>query len=163
MELNFCTRVVVLSVTYVLSLGVLLIYSLVGIFNTNQGYQSLVNSVAVFTTDIIAFILIFITKKTGFNPIINSLVAVLMRVFIIIFSGQYWFGGYCIIYLILMIYIMLLVINKYYPNHEKFPSPTVMKTNIFKMPEFAALLLLVMFGGLVFFMGNDNGRTLPIA
>lgn len=122
MDLNFCTRIVIISVTYVLSLGMLVIYSLVGYFNTDQAYQALVNSVAVFTTDIISFILIFITKKTGFNPIVNSLVAILMRVFIVIFSGQYWFGGYCIIYLVLITYIMLLIINKYYPNHEKFPT-----------------------------------------
>ena len=134
MDMGIITRIVIISITYVLSLGVLIIYSVVSYYNTSTAYQALVNSVAIFTTDIISFILIFISKKTGFNPIINSLVAVLMRVFIIIFSGQFWFGGYCVIYLILMIYIMVLVINKYYPDHERFPTSTVMKTNIFKMP-----------------------------
>lgn len=118
---------------------------------------------AIVTTDVISLILIFITKKTGFNPIVNALIAILMRVCIIAFSGQYWFAGYCILYLILMTYIQVLVINKYYPTYEKFPTANVMKNNIFKMPEFAAMLLLLMFGGLVFFMGNDNGQTLPIA
>lgn len=134
MDLSFTFRVIIISVTYVLSLAVLMAYSLFGIYNTTTEFQALVNSIAIVTTDIITLLLIFITKKTGFNPIINSAVAILMRVCIVAFSGPYWFGGYCVIYLILIIYIMLLIINKYYPNFEKFPSKKVMKTNIFVMP-----------------------------
>ena len=134
MDLSFTLRIVIISVTYVLSLAVLMTYSLFGIYNTTTGFQALVNSVAIVTTDIITLLLIFVTKKTGFNPIVNSSVAILLRVCIVAFSGPYWFGGYCVVYLILIIYIMFLIINKYYPNYEKYPSKKVMKTNIFIMP-----------------------------
>ncbi len=109
-------------------------YSLVGYFHTYTAYQALINSLAILTTDIVVFLLIMITRKTGVNPIVNSAVAILMRVCIVAFSGSLWFVGYCILYLILIIYVFTLIINKYYPKHEKYPTNNVMKTNIFKMP-----------------------------
>lgn len=127
-------RVVIIVCSYVFSLVVLLIYSIVGHLTTIFAFQATVNSLAIVTTDVVSLILIFITKKTGFNPIVNAMIAILMRVCIVAFSGFFWFAGYCILYLILMTYIQTLVINKYYPQYEKFPTATVMKTNIFKMP-----------------------------
>ena len=132
--MRFCYRVIFIVVCYVLGLITLMTYSLVGYFRTDTSYQALVNSIAIITTDVISLLVIFITKQTGFNPIINSSVAILMRVFIVAFSGPYWFGGYCIIYLILMLSVQVLIINKYYPTYEKIPTAKVMKTNIFKMP-----------------------------
>ena len=69
-------------------------YSLVGYNHTVYEYQALVNSVAIVTTDLITFMLIFITKSKGFNPIMNSVMAVAMRACIIGFTGVYWFLGY---------------------------------------------------------------------
>lgn len=92
-------------------------YSLVGYFHTVYAYQALVNSIAIITTDIISLMMIFITKKTGFNPIGNAAIAILMRACIVGFAEQLWFAGYCIIYLILMFSIMVLIINKYYPAY----------------------------------------------
>lgn len=89
--------------------------------------------------------------------------AVAVRVCIVAFSGEYWFAGYCLLYLILFIYITGLIINKYYPSFEVIPTAKVTKTNIFRMPEFPLLVLLLMFAGLVYFMGNDNEELLPIA
>lgn len=132
--MSLCFRVIFIVVCYVLGLLTLMTYSLVGFFRTDTGYQALVNSIAIITTDVISLLVIFITKQNGFNPIINSTIAILMRVFIVAFSGPYWFAGYCIIYLILMVSVQLLVINKYYPAYEKIPTAKVMKTNIFKMP-----------------------------
>ncbi len=109
-------RVIIIVVSYVLSLLVLMTYSLVGYYHTNYQFQALVNSVAVVTTDIITFMLIFITKSKGFNPIFNALVCVAVRACIIGFTGDFWFLGYCLLYLILNAYIVALIINKYYPQ-----------------------------------------------
>ena len=152
-----------IAVSYVLSLVVLLVYSIVSFRRTTTKYQGTVNSVAVITTDLITFMLIMITRKEGANPIFNAAVAVAVRVCIVVFSGNYWFAGYCLLFLILFIYITGLIINKYYPSFEVIPTAKVTKTNIFKMPEFPLLILLIMFCALVYFMGNDNGELLPIA
>ena len=107
--------------------------------------------------------LIFITKSKGLNPITNCVIAVGMRACIVGFTGVYWFLGYCLLYILLMTYIATLIINKHYPTFEKFPVVAVSYNNIFKMPEFAALFLFLMFSGLIYFMGNDNGQNLPLS
>jgi hypothetical protein len=57
-----------------------------------------------------------------------------VRACIVGFTGNYWFLGYCLLYLILMGYISFLIIDKYYPKFEKYPSTKVSKINILKMP-----------------------------
>ncbi len=78
--------------------------------------------------------LLIISKKIGLDPNLNSLIIIVMRVCIVAFSGPFWFFGYCLLYLILMIYISILIINKYYPLFEKPPIAEVLKINILKMP-----------------------------
>lgn len=151
------------AVSYLISLGILLIYSIIGKVYSGFEYQATVNSCAVITTDLITLMLILVTKKEGVNPIFNAFVAVAVRVCIVAFSGQYWFAGYCLLYLILFVYISGLIINKYYPSYEQFPPNKPIKTNIFKMPELPLIVLVVMFSGLVYYMGVDEGKTLPIS
>jgi hypothetical protein len=127
-------RMAIISLTYVGGLTVLGVYSAIGVYQTAFYFQALVDSVAVVTTDVIILMLIFIAKQHGFNPNWNALVVIAVRVCIIAFSGTFWFGGYCLLYLILMLYISALIINKYYPSYEKPPSTEVSKTNILKMP-----------------------------
>ena len=161
-RLKMIWRAMIIVITYLLSLFVLLIYSIVVKVHSIFEYQATVNSVAVVTTDIILFMLILITKKQGTSPIVNAAVAVAVRLCIIALSGDYWFAGYCLLYLILFIYISGLIINKYYPPYEQIPTSKVIKTNIFRMPETPLLFLLLMFSGLVYFMGNNDGKTVPI-
>lgn len=103
-------------VIYVFSMIILAIYSVVGKYKTSSNFQALVNSVAVVTTDIISFMLLVISRKIGFDPNLNSLFVIAVRVCIVAFSGPYWFFGYCLLYLILMIYTSALLINKFYPT-----------------------------------------------
>lgn len=127
-------RIVVICVTYLFALIVLSVYSVIGKYRTIYNFQALVNSIAIVTTDIITFMLMVISKKSGFDPNINAVVSLAVRVCIIAFSGDFWFFGYCLLYLILMFYISVLVINKYYPSYEKPPSSEVIKLNLLKMP-----------------------------
>lgn len=120
--MSILLRSVVIGVIYLASLIILGVYSAIGVTRTMYNFQALVNSVAVVTTDVITFMLIFISKEKGFNPNINAIVVVLIRVCIIAFSGEYWFFGYCLLYLILMLYTSVLIVNKYYPTYEKPPS-----------------------------------------
>lgn len=140
----------------------LIVYSVIGKFRTIYNYQAVVNSVAIVTTDIITVMLMVISRKSGFNPNINAVVSLSVRICIIAFSGDFWFFGYCLLYLILMFYISVLMINKYYPAFEKPPSAEVVKINLLKMPEAAGSILLIMFSALVYFMGVDSGKNLPI-
>lgn len=133
-NLSLLSRVTIISIIYLISLAVLTIYSCIGKFKTLSNYQALVNSVAIVSTDIISFMLIFISKKTGFNPNMNTIVVIAVRACVIAFSGNFWFLGYCLLYLILMFYISIMIVSKYYPIYEKPPSIEVTRTNIFKMP-----------------------------
>lgn len=87
----------------------------------------------------------------------------MVRICLIAFAGNYWFVGYCLLYILLMFYITLLVVNKHYPTFEKIPNVSVQKINIFKMPEIPALILTGMFAGLIYYLGTDIGQTaIPI-
>lgn len=62
LRLTFCQRSIIIVVSYLFSWIVLMTYSLVGYNQTAYEYQALVNSLAVVTTDLVIFMLIFITK-----------------------------------------------------------------------------------------------------
>jgi hypothetical protein len=100
-------------------------YSLVGYYHTEYGIIGFINSICVITTDIIMIMIIFITKDSKQNPIINSLAAMAIRACLTGFSGDLWFLGYCFLYIILGIYLSFILINKYYPNFEKIASNTI--------------------------------------
>lgn len=109
-------KIVLTIVFYLLSLITLLVYSLVGYYKTVFGTIALINSICVITTDIILTMVIFITKESKTNPIVNSIAAMALRACLVGFAGDTWFLGYCFLYLILGIYMTVLIINKYYPN-----------------------------------------------
>lgn len=156
-------RYIAIVVTYICSMIILIIYSVIGKIKTDSNYQALVNSVAVVTTDIITFMLLVISRKIGLDPNLNSLFVIAVRVCIVAFSGPFWFFGYCLLYLILMVYSSVLLINKFYPAFEKPPTGEVKNTNILKMPETVAILWLLIFSALVYFMGVDGGKNLPVS
>jgi hypothetical protein len=86
--------------------------------------------------------------------------AMAVRACLIGFTGNYWFLGYCFLYLILGLYLSILVINRFYPPFEKLPSLTIEKKNIFTMPEFPMLFLQGAFGACIYYIIQDNGRHL---
>ena len=45
--------------------------------------------------------IIFITKENKQNPTTNSIAAIAIRTCLVGFTGDYWFLGYCFLYLIL--------------------------------------------------------------
>jgi hypothetical protein len=105
-----------LGVFYVLSILTLVTYTLVVNYFTVQSLEGLINSLCIIATDVIILILILITSKSTINPIFNSFAAIFVRICIIGFTGKYWFLGYSLLYLILMIFVASLIVNKHFPS-----------------------------------------------
>lgn len=91
-------------------------YSLVGYYHTEYGNIALTNSICVITTDVILIMVIFISREAKISPITNAIAGMALRACLVGFTGDYWFLGYCFLYLILGFYLSFLIINKYYPN-----------------------------------------------
>jgi len=147
-------KVIAVVVLYFISLCVLLAYALTTFFHTNFGVIGVINAACVVSIDIVVYMLIYITKDIQVNPVFNALSSLIARICIIAFSGSLWFLGYCLLYLLLIIYIATLIVNKHYPKFEKLPTVDIRKVNILKLPEVAGLFLLMLFGGLIFYIGN---------
>lgn len=58
----------------------------------------------------------------------------IIRIVMFASSGDYWFIGECVLYLVLITYTLGLVINKHFPAYEKIPSLGQTQTNIVKTP-----------------------------
>lgn len=109
-------KIILTIVFYLLSLVTLMTYSLVGYYHSGYGTIALTNSVCIITTDVILTMVIFISKEAKIGSITNAVAAMGLRGCLVGFTGDYWFLGYCFLYLILGIYLSMLLINKYYPN-----------------------------------------------
>jgi hypothetical protein len=68
------------------------------------------------------------------NPTFISIVTILIRSIMLGASADYWFIGYSVLYLLIMVFIFKLVVHKYYPPFDKIPSNQRNKTNIIKTP-----------------------------
>ena len=71
-------------VFYILSLVVLIAYTFTILNHTSIGSLGAITSVAVITTDLVLFILVYISLKL--NPIMNVIILFVMRLCLIIFG-----------------------------------------------------------------------------
>lgn len=101
---------------YLLSLTCLLALALIIYYNTSYGILGCVTAIAVLTTDAIMVMIINLQNEFYVTPNIASLLVFVIRVCLFGFTAEYWFMGYCLLYLLVMAYIFYLVIDKTYPN-----------------------------------------------
>lgn len=103
------------SLLYVISLGVLAIYALVVWYNLD----SKLGFVTAFSTVILDFIL-YLYFKSGISksPTVLSLTAVLNRLFLFIFGGNYWIYGYMILYIYYGVVLTFIIGNKRFPFED---------------------------------------------
>lgn len=80
-------RIILTVVFYLLGVFTLVGYSLVGYYKTVYGTIALINSICVITTDVIMIMIIFITREINFNPITNSIAAMILRACLVAFTA----------------------------------------------------------------------------
>lgn len=91
--------------TYLIALGVLIAYAIVVYYNTTEKSLGPLTAIAVVTTDLMIF---FMMKcKLSKGPTQASILLVGFRACLFGFGGDYWFLGYCLLYLILVVYLSL--------------------------------------------------------
>ena len=106
-----------------LSLGILIAYSVSVYYFTDEGILACIVSIALFTSDGIIFLIISITgPDLAISPTSTSIFAMAIRVIMFASSADYWYIGYSVLYLVLMLEISELIIDKYYPNFDRIPN-----------------------------------------
>lgn len=96
-------KIIIMVVLYLLSLGVLIAYSIIVYYKTPEKKLGPLTSIAVVTTDLIIFYLMNCRLVKG--PMHTSILLVGFRACLFGFGGDYWFLGYCLLYFILVVYL----------------------------------------------------------
>lgn len=92
-----------LSIIYLISLGVLIAYSILVYKYTPEKSLGPLTSVAVFTTDLIGFFMM--NAKLAKGPVPMSMLLLGFRICLFAFGGDYWFLGYCVLYFVLAVHL----------------------------------------------------------
>ena len=119
----------------------MLAIALIVYYSTPYGVLGSVTAIAVVTTDVIILLITNLEEELFVSPnVVSILVMVirynlmLVRICLFGFTADYWFMGYCLLYLLLMTYIFYLIVDKNYPSFEKIPTMDVKRVNVLKMP-----------------------------
>lgn len=120
---------------YLFSLAILAAYCLTVYYFTSDGILGCVISIAIVSSDVIIFLIIRLEgTDIPVSPTSTSIFAMLIRVTMFASSEDYWYIGYSVIYLTLMLYVSGLVVDKHYPNFDKIPSLEVTSVNLMMTP-----------------------------
>jgi len=154
---------IVLAVLYAISVGVLVAYAVLVKQKLPERYLGWITAVAVITTDIIVF---FITQlKISSGQTTLSLLIVGMRCFLFGFGGNYWFLGYCSLYLLLSIVIGWKMVEKRLPLETPLPKPKTKKPiyqQILNSPLFTFAVINVVFIIVVIVISTVDSSEIPL-
>lgn len=111
-------KFLMIIITYILALAVLIIYAILGYTYTikSEEYLCPITAVAVVTTDLVLFLLMKYKMTSG--PLQLTIMLIGFRAFLFGFGGDYWFLGYCSLYIFFGVYVSVLQIDSLYPFYE---------------------------------------------
>lgn len=91
--------------TYLIAVGILVLYGILGYNYTisSEKYLCWITAVATVTTDIVLFFLMKCKMTSG--PYHLTVMLIGIRALLFGFGGDYWFIGYCALYIFFGIYI----------------------------------------------------------
>lgn len=147
---------------YSASCLVLLALALIVYYATPYGLLGPVTAIAVLTTDAIILLIINLEEELFVSPNVVSVLIFVIRICLFGFSADFWFMGYCLLYLLLMTYIFYLIVDKNYPSFEKIPTMEVKRINVLKMPETVGLFGTLLFSAIIFYLGNQKQINIPV-
>eukprot|EP00359_Climacostomum_virens_P005569 CAMPEP_0204912218 /NCGR_PEP_ID=MMETSP1397-20131031/10410_1 /ASSEMBLY_ACC=CAM_ASM_000891 /TAXON_ID=49980 /ORGANISM="Climacostomum Climacostomum virens, Strain Stock W-24" /LENGTH=1540 /DNA_ID=CAMNT_0052083079 /DNA_START=351 /DNA_END=4973 /DNA_ORIENTATION=- len=131
---------------YILALAILVAYSLLSWFTTDHGDQGIINSVCIVSLDIVIYFYIYARLSQG--PLEASIIAFIIRLFIVIFAWDIWFVGYCCIYYIFAIILIIDILSLHFPILTVTTTKVVtdkVKKDVSKTPQFVLGLLTLEF------------------
>lgn len=99
---------------YSASVAVLAVYSYL-IWWERKNFLGAIAAGAILTYDVIVFFMSSLNEKTREPRTINFMIF-LMRFFLFVFGEDFWFGGYCVLYVLVGGFIGTLIIEKRFPK-----------------------------------------------
>lgn len=135
---------------YVFSVGILVGYSYI-IYETTSEYKlGFITMIAVITTDTIIYLFYYI--KVSQSTFQLCFMAIVFRICLVGFGGDYWFYGYCLLYALLGIIVSLNIAAKHFPiKTTVYPVENTLTvsgktfSDLMKTPEFLILYATAMF------------------
>jgi len=141
---------IVLLVMYGIAVAVLIIYAVLVHNHTKEESLGWVTTIAVITTDVIVYFISQLDLQHG--PLTLTFIIIGMRCFLFGFGGDYWFLGYCSLYLLLTTIVGWKIIStnlplEVMPNQQKIDQakrqPWYIK--LIKSPLFVYLITNIVF------------------
>jgi len=153
---------ITLCCLYALSVGVLIAYAVIVDNLLPEKSLGYITAIAVITTDIIIF---FITQlKISHGQTTLSLLIIGMRCFLFGFGGEYWFLGYCSLYLLLGLVIGWRMIEKQFPLEINFSKKTIIDPlykRVLQTPLFVYGVINVVFIIVVAIVASIESSKIP--
>jgi len=153
---------IILCSLYALSIGVLIAYAVIVENRLPEKYLGYITAVAVITTDIIIF---FITQlKISHGQTTLSFLIVGMRSFLFGFGGDYWFLGYCSLYLLLGLVIGWKMVERYFPLELNLAKKKVSEPfyqRILQTPLFTYGIINIVFIIIVAIIASVDSSSIP--
>lgn len=94
---------VAIGILYGIAVGILIGYGYIVDSKTNDGNLGFLTAIATFVSDVFIFLISHLKMPNG--PMTTTFLIVGMRVFLFAFGGDYWFVGYCLLFLLVTITI----------------------------------------------------------
>ena len=109
--------------------------------------MGLLISLLVIYTDVILFF--YLNAGLSEGPFEGTLIALMSRFFLILFSGSTWFVGFCCLYIVLALILFDDILRKHIPLKEKKTEsdnvPETVKRDITKTPEWVLMFSTIIF------------------
>lgn len=153
--MNPAAKKTVTGVLYLLSLGIMAVYSWVIYTVMDDSYLGVLTSIAVVVTDIVLFLYHY--SGLSSSPAILAFKAIISRFLLIVYGDQYWIYGYFTLYLYYTFVLSYKIAVKRFPFEEQYLAMNLdtinggqtLKVDVSRIPEFligfitAVLLVLI--------------------
>ena len=134
-------------VLYSICLLILGAFAITVYYGTDEQWMGLLISLLVIYTDVILFF--YLNAGLSEGPFEGTLIALMSRFFLILFSGSTWFVGFCCLYIVLALILFDDILRKHIPLKEKKTEsdnvPETVKRDITKTPEWVLMFSTIIF------------------
>lgn len=135
----------IISLIYICALGVLVAYSLIIYYygEIEQRNLGFLNLVMVGSTDIMLYL--YQRVKRNVRPLEVCLLIMSNRIFLYAFGGDYWFIGYCCLYILLNLPMSYYIVDKNLPLSDYSVISTRQVVDLSRSPEFVTVTSTTLF------------------
>jgi hypothetical protein len=158
------------GIWYIICIGILVAYSFIIYHNTSEYKLGFVTMISTLSTDLILYLYHYAGIADSVNQL--SFIAIVFRICLFAFGGDYWVYGYCILYIILGLILGWSTINHRFPLasgiRKKMEKVTEdvgqfkFKVDLVKSSEFVFIFATAVFAVLIIILETVQPDGVPL-